>query len=135
LRKKSVYFGGPLFEQPSRKLTLIEGQKAVCLDEQVAPQVNNCLVYSFDIRDDWYFEESMENQECNVSLFKIFINITIYQSLCSFQVCSFDHSMEKGYHDHSKRIHFYPIAFGSENKAESENEPYGKLRLLPQSTK
>jgi len=72
--KKSVYLGGPLFEQPSRKLTLNEGQKAVCLDEQVAPQVNNCLVYSFGIRDDWYFEESMENQECNVSLFKIFIN-------------------------------------------------------------
>ena len=68
--KKRVYFGGPLLEQPSRKLTLVEGQKAVCLDVKVDPQINDCLVYSFSIRDDWYFEESMEEHRgCNVSLF------------------------------------------------------------------
>jgi len=32
--------------------------------------------------------------------------------------------MDKGHHDHSKRIHFYPIALGSKNKAESEDEPW-----------
>jgi len=37
--------------------------------------------------------------------------------------------MEKGHHDHSKRIHFYPIALGSENKAESENEPWETMTL------
>ena len=69
--KKEVYFGGPLlFQRPSRKLTLVEGQKAVCFDEKVAPQINNCLVYSFGIHDDWHFEKGMEeHQGCNVSLF------------------------------------------------------------------
>lgn len=72
--KKRVYFGGPLFEQPSRKLTLVEGQKAVCLDDKVTPQINDCLVYSFGIRDDWYFEKSMaEHQGCNVSLFGLLL--------------------------------------------------------------
>jgi len=32
--------------------------------------------------------------------------------------------MNKGYHNHSKGIHFYPIAMGSENQTKSENEPW-----------
>ena len=46
-----------------------EGQKVVCLDDQVAPQTNNCIIYSFGIRDDWSFEEKMtELRGCHVSL-------------------------------------------------------------------
>ena len=41
-----------------------------------------------------------------------------------FQVYSFDHSMGKRQHDHSKMIHFYPIALGSEDKAVNETEPW-----------
>jgi len=32
--------------------------------------------------------------------------------------------MNNGHHDHSKGTHFYPIAMGSKNKAESKNEPW-----------
>jgi len=85
--KKKVYFGGPLLEQPNHKLTLFGGQKAVCLDERVAPEIDNCIVYSFGDRDH-YFETSIaEQQGCTVSLFKIrvcsyLINISIY--FCRF---------------------------------------------------
>lgn len=60
------YFGGPLFERPSRELTHMDRQKAVCLDEKVAPKISDCLVYSFGIQYDWYFEESMGGIGCQV---------------------------------------------------------------------
>ncbi len=34
-----------------------------------------------------------------------------------------------GYHDHSKNIHFYPIALGSENTAETNNGPWETMTL------
>ncbi len=69
--KNQVFFGGSLFvELLSPKSALNEGLKAVCLDEKFAPRVNNCLIYSFGIHDDWNFEERMEeHQGCNVLFF------------------------------------------------------------------
>ena len=45
----------------------------------------------------------------------------------NFQVYAFDytdHSMYMGRHEHSEKIHFYPIALGIENKVESDDDPW-----------
>jgi len=64
------------FDEKACKNTVFFGeyevQKVVCLDEQVAPKINNCIIYSFGIHDDWSFEEKMEElRGCHVSLLQI----------------------------------------------------------------
>ncbi|XP_045036631.1 methyltransferase-like protein 24 isoform X1 [Daphnia magna] len=76
-------FGGEIRKNP----TGIAGQKAVCIDPNVAPQPNQCLVYSFGIDNEWSFDEYMEQYGC--------------------EVFAFDPSMNVESHDHSPRIHFY----------------------------
>lgn len=72
-----------------------DGNKAVCLDPGVAPVYNNCLVYSFGIRNEWSFDEAMEEYGCDVF--------------------SFDPSMDVGDHQHSARIQFYQLGLSGEN--------------------
>ena len=54
----------------------IDGQKAVCMDPQVRPKPGDCIVYSFGIKDDWTFEQVMEEYGCRVFAFDPSINRT-----------------------------------------------------------
>ena len=78
-------FGGVMMRKPSG----FDGQKAVCLDPQVRPPPDDCLVYSFGIGGDWSFEEAMEAYGC--------------------RVFAFDPSTGKDNHNHSRRIQFFNI--------------------------
>ena len=49
-------------------LSFFDGHKAICLDKGIAPQVNNCIVYSFGINHEWSFDEAMEKYGCHVGL-------------------------------------------------------------------
>ena len=108
------YFGGVIyFWNP----TGIDGQYPVCMDSSVRligePQaesdstVKPCLVYSIGIRDDWSFDETMERFGC--------------------QIFSFDPSLKKPNHNHSKHIHFYNIGLGSEDTVDGDG---WKLKTL-----
>ena len=39
----------------------------VCMDADVAPRRKGCVVYSIGLRDNWSFEEDMEDIGCEVS--------------------------------------------------------------------
>ena len=78
-------FGGLMLGPPT---SMIDGQKAICLDPAARPPTNGkCLVYSFGISNDWTFDELMEQYGC--------------------QVHSFDPSINKPSHNHSKNIQFH----------------------------
>ncbi len=76
-------FGGAMSYNPSG----LDGQKAVCIDPEVAPKPGNCLIYSFGIHNEWSFDEQMERYGC--------------------EVFAFDPSMGVDSYDHRPRIHFY----------------------------
>jgi hypothetical protein len=97
-------FGGIMEKNPSG----IAGQKTVCLDPQVAPKPNECLVYSFGIDNEWSFDEQMELYGC--------------------EVFSFDPSMGVENHNHSRSIHFYNWGLG--NKDEYDNNLNWTIRSL-----
>jgi hypothetical protein len=91
--KLSHDFGGVMMDNPSG----LAGQKAVCIDPEVAPKPGDCLVYSFGINDDWSFDEKMARYGC--------------------QVYAFDPSMDMDHHDHSPgNVHFYNWGLGSRDE-------------------
>ncbi len=70
------YFGGNMV---FRGYTVsYDGQKAVCLDNFIAPLPTSCLVYSFGIGNEWSFDEAMELYGCDVFSFDPTMNISNY---------------------------------------------------------
>jgi len=45
----------------------MEGQKAICLDDGIAPIVHECLLYSIGINYEWNFDDTMESYGCQVA--------------------------------------------------------------------
>jgi hypothetical protein len=73
----------------------IDGEWAVCMDNLRTPfRHSNCTVYSFGIRDDWSFDQTMATA-CNVY--------------------SFDPSIHMERHKHSERDLFIPWGLGDDN--------------------
>ena len=87
-----------------------DGFKSVCFDPGVRPVFNNCLVYSFGIRDEWSFDEAMQNYGCDVY--------------------AFDPSMDGVEdHQHSERIWFFKLGLFGENIDKEPLESW-KMRTL-----
>lgn len=72
-----------------------DGHKAVCLDQFISPEFDNCLVYSFGINNQWSFDEAMAQYGC--------------------QVYAFDPSMSADDYDRSRYIHFYRLGLAGNN--------------------
>ena len=91
-------FGGFLRIQPEG----FDGQKALCLDPEVRPEPEKCLVYSFGIGNDFSFDEALEQYGCN-------------------EIFSFDPTLGAESHFHSKLNRFYDIGLGSHNHIADKN--------------
>ena len=106
-------FGGRMLRPPT---SMIDGQKAVCLDPAARPQTNgNCLVYSFGINNDWSFDELMEIYGC--------------------QVHSFDPSMKMASHSHSKGIQFHDWGLDDRDYVDSNGWHMRSLSSIYQELK
>ena len=91
----SHYFGGHFGSVSLLFSPGMDGQKAVCVDYQVEPVSEACIVYSFGISNEWSFDEAMQRYGC--------------------YVFAFDPSMDQADHQHSKRIQFYNLGLGHED--------------------
>ncbi|XP_057381535.1 probable methyltransferase-like protein 24 [Daphnia carinata] len=92
--KLSHDFGGKMLKNPSG----FDGQKAVCLDTEVAPKAGSCIVYSFGINNEWSFDEAMESYGC--------------------KVFAFDPSMNTGNHQHSLGVTFYNFGLSGKDEVD-----------------
>lgn len=60
-------FGGVVINNSDSRYK--DGQKSVCLDQGLGPAINNCLVYSFGIDNEWSFDDDMAQLGCDVYSF------------------------------------------------------------------
>ncbi|XP_018012080.1 uncharacterized protein LOC108669285 [Hyalella azteca] len=56
-------------DQPNEGTTVLDGVKAVCLDDKVSPTPGSCIVLSFGMGNEWSFEEAMAEYGCKVYAF------------------------------------------------------------------
>ncbi|XP_057380609.1 uncharacterized protein LOC130703005 [Daphnia carinata] len=93
----SHYFGGFMVSSAAGMVSM-DGQKAICLDQMVAPRPDRCIVYSFGINYDWSFDDAMDLYGC--------------------KVFSFDPSMNVSNHRRSENVIFYQMALNDIDKNE-----------------
>ena len=98
-------FGGK-FTKLKKHVSYFDGHKKMCMDKQFRPEVNNCVVYSFGINDEWSFDEAVEKMGC--------------------QIYAFDPTMNQEDHDHSKNIHFYNLGIGD---ADVDDHPVSRWKI------
>ena len=79
----------------------LDGQKTICMDPEIKPEDDQCLVYSFGISGEWSFDEAMQAFGC--------------------QVHSFDPSMDLGDHQHSQNISFHNLGLGDRDEQVRKN--------------
>jgi len=84
----------------------LDGQKSICMDAEIKPDEEHCLVYSFGISNEWSFDEAMQTFGCTIH--------------------SFDPSMDLGDHQHSQNISFYNLGLG--DRDERWHEPANGIR-------
>ena len=98
-------FGGIIYGGGSMKS--IDGQKTMCMNPGVAPDVKNCLVYSFGINNEWSFDKMAESYGC--------------------QVYAFDPSMSMNDSDYTQNIHFFKMGLSGSDSGEGSS---WKVRTL-----
>lgn len=49
-----------------RFIEFLDGEKWICYDSNLAPNPNDCLVYSFGINDEWSFDDALDQYGCQV---------------------------------------------------------------------
>nr|XP_053656815.1 uncharacterized protein LOC128705693 [Cherax quadricarinatus] len=77
------------------KKNVLDGSRAVCMDADVAPRKDSCIVYSFAMQTKWSFEEDMERMGC--------------------KVWAFDPSVSNGSESSVSNLHLYSVGLAATN--------------------
>lgn len=75
--RRLATFGGQLYSSSDIETKIIEGDRPVCFDKgfSISDASQRCIVYSFGIKNDWSFDDSMARFGCEVHAFDPSINI------------------------------------------------------------